>query len=253
MVLSTEDQDAIIKKRLEVDERPLKRLTKCVLQATRGAPAETLAETDQALGLAFETYNLTLRRLNLLLQENSKEVNRYHTEAQSVTQTHLEAVQEVESLKAKLLCEQEAQSNRASYDVIARSIQSTAPKTRKTLRQNISKLEEEVAELEREKANYNAVWQTRKSGFSDIMAQLSKLQEEISGEKADAELRDAADSDDEEGAIRNTGESPDASSTPGEKGTESVPAAVFSQNGNGVKDEALASHADGDSEPMDLS
>lgn len=229
--LSTEAQDAVIKKRLEVDERPFKRLVKCVIHASNNNGDAGLEESRESLDTAFELYNHTLRRLELLLQANSREVRRYESEVQTVTLLHEEATREIARLKDELLLQKKAQDDRASYDAIAETIQKSAPKTRKSQKQIISKLEEEVTELELEKANYNAVWQTRKSGFDDIMQKLAILQHEISGEKADAELRDAADSDEEEGAVSNLGGASRANSPPGDKGSEAVQATNQSSEG----------------------
>lgn len=203
-----DSMDAIIKKRLEVDERPLKKLVKRVFQVVQ--KPDPSVRTEDFIEADFESYDLTLRRLQLLLKANAREIERYESEIQIVNNTYSEAEREISRLKDELAHEKQAQEDRASFDVIAYSIQKEAPKTRKSQRSIIAKLEDEVSELEEEKASYNAVWQTRKNGFDDIMKQLAKLQQEISGEKADAELRDAADSEDEEGAILNHQGTPDS-------------------------------------------
>lgn len=201
MTITIEMQDAIIKRRLEVDERPLKRLSKRLLILGRDSQAVENGSELATLEADFATYNQTLRRLQLLLRANAKEVELYAEQRRSTEELYKAAQADIETLRNDLAEARIAREDRAFFDSIAVEIERNVPKTRRQLNQAIHNLEEEVVELENERKNYNAVWQTRKSGFDDIMSKLSELQKAISGEKADAELRDAADSDEEEGAI----------------------------------------------------
>ncbi|CCG83411.1 Uncharacterized protein SPCC24B10.11c [Taphrina deformans PYCC 5710] len=200
-----EIQDVVIRRRLEVEERPLKKLAKRVSQVAhlRSANDTKDGTNEGSLQAEFNSYDHTLRRLALLMKANEQEIALYEKETTTIKATHRAAELEITRLKAELKQEQEAQADRAAYDTAALDIQKTAPRSTKAQKVVIAKLREEVAELEREKAMHSETWQVRKSGFEDIMERLALLQKEISGEKADAELRDAAEDseEDEEGAV----------------------------------------------------
>lgn len=201
MVTNLELQDAVIKKRLEVDERPLKKLARRVIHVVRHTQSTDHALEKQALRADFQSYEHTLKRISLLSKANVREMERYESEKQHVRQIYARAESDLTCLRDQLDHEQKSRNDRGFFDTLALDIQSSTPKSRRSQQLIIMKLEQEVAELEAENANYNVVWQTRKSGFDDIMARLATLQREILGEKADAELRDAAESDEEEGAV----------------------------------------------------
>ena len=204
MAISADAQDKIIRNKLDVDERPLKRLAKSVCAVARQTQVSSLEDEKQAIDLDFTTYENTLRRILAILKANANELDRYEQERINIQAAYAQAEEEIAKLKTELSAEQAARDDRASYDQLATEIQTTASKSRKQQAAAIEKLKEEVSELEEEKAQYNAVWQTRKLGFDDIMHKLGILQREISGEKESAELREM-DSD-EEGAINDKSE-----------------------------------------------
>lgn len=206
-MLQTEYQENVIKKRLEVDERPLKRLSRRVLQLAKQSKEDNIEHLNlDTLHNDFDIFDHTIRRLSLLVKANEQETMNYEREMSAIGSKYEEARQDLIRMKAQLEAEKQLRQDRATFDIVARDIHACAPKSRTSQHNTISKLVEEVKELEMEKTSYNETWQLRKTGFEDIMSKLSDLQREISGEKADAELRDAAEeSDEDDGALSNHG------------------------------------------------
>ncbi|BFZ64931.1 hypothetical protein YB2330_006089 [Saitoella coloradoensis] len=183
--LPVSEEDAIIKSRLAVEERPLKRIVKQVGKITSLTELPTGEELDalrEELDLEFSSFSNTIFRQQVLRTANEREVARYEAEKlsiqQSVTQTQTQITQSRFALAHAL----QSRAQKISYDNLARTIISRHPKSQSEINEATSELEREISELEQEREGYAETWQRRKEQFANVEAALEGMRRVVQGE-----------------------------------------------------------------------
>lgn len=143
-----------------------------------------MAKFHEEADLDFENFSLTIARIQLLHNQNRQEIERYDEQKLDIMAKAEKARTEMATLREQLVEAQQEKANKLTYDTIADDIiNSRALKPREEQMGNLARLQQEIEELETERATYGQVWQARRAQFGEIVAQLEKMQEQIKEDK----------------------------------------------------------------------
>ncbi|KAK3175091.1 hypothetical protein OEA41_002337 [Lepraria neglecta] len=221
-LLDQAEEDTLHKSRLlNVEEKPFKRITKRLLapqslisapptlpptpppdaSAAGKAAAAHEAEKQQQLDerrqwredtlLDFAAFESSIIRIQFLLTSNIKERERYAAEklkiqatAQAVRDNTVELRMQLEEAQRKLALRKE-------YDDLAEKITSKPTlRSREDQHTNLTKLNAEIADLERESQEYAQTWSERRQQFGRIIEEGVQLRRLIRDEKEEVERRE---------------------------------------------------------------
>jgi hypothetical protein len=218
---------------LSVEEKPFKRITKRLLTANpllnprlqlpptpppEGAAADeaaveeaekrkTLDERQQfreEVLLDFAAFESSIIRIQLLLNSNEKERERYAAEKLRIQTTAQDVRQNTIELRSQLEAAQATLELRKSWDELSEKITNNRLlRPREDQRSNLEKLNAEIIELERESRDYAETWKERRQQFGRIIEEGMNLRRLIRDEKEEVERREGMegreDGDDGEG------------------------------------------------------
>lgn len=143
-----------------------------------------------------------------------KEINSYQQELEHIQQESIDAEQRIAALKEELTAAQRHRRNRIEYDAIATEALKLPSRAHASgwvishlichrsyphviFRSNITRLQNELQELEAEHERYTSTWTARQTAFSDVVKSLEELTATITEEKAEQERREAMLDNDE--------------------------------------------------------
>ncbi|KAL8784608.1 MAG: hypothetical protein Q9213_003863 [Squamulea squamosa] len=223
--------DSLHKSRLlNVEEKPFKRITKRLLAPTSliavppilpPTPPPDASAADEAAAaheiqkqqqldthrqwredalLDFAAFDSSIVRIQFLLTSNIRERERYAAEKLKI-QAAAQAVRDnTAELRVQLEEAQKTLSLRKEYDQLAEKITNN-PLLRPRAEQhaNLEKLNEEIADLERESMEYAQTWSERREQFGKIIEEGMQLRRLIRDEKEEVERREGMEDDGEEG------------------------------------------------------
>ncbi|ORY87138.1 hypothetical protein BCR37DRAFT_376541 [Protomyces lactucae-debilis] len=194
--------DKILLNRFVVEERPLRRLAdKCDLLCRPSAP-DAVEMSEAALKLEFAQYKASLRRLELTNKAHAREVQRYTEKEAQVLALQEETRQSIAKLRIELEEAEGELEDKNAYDALAKEILARHPRSRASQKTAIAMLQEEIAQLVKERDATQDVWRERKRAFDEIFHALQRMAADIRGEKEDAERKAGmADSDEEEDGL----------------------------------------------------
>lgn len=198
---------------LNVEEKPFKRITKRLntlssltlpAEALNGHPVDPRYKLDQLkedLTLDFAAFDSTITRLQFLHHANARERERYTddqhrilTECQAVRANNAQLREQLEAAQATL-------TQRKKFDELAEKITSNRLlRPREDQITNLTKLEEECRELERESETYSETWRERREQFNRIMEEGMLLRRQIRDEKEEVDRREGMNEGDDEDA-----------------------------------------------------
>lgn len=203
---------------LNVEEKPFKRITKrlsaissVVSTATQynvstqnGADAASRPSQEslkEDLTLDFAAFDSSIARLQFLHDANQRECERYSAdqqrilaECQSVRANNGQLREQLDSARATL-------AQRKKFDELAEKITSNRLlRPREDQLANLSKLEEECKELERESETYKETWKERREQFNRIMEEGMMLRRQIRDEKEEVDRREGMNEEGEDEA-----------------------------------------------------
>ena len=148
--------------------------------------------------LDFANFESSLIRMQLNLNSNEQERQRYAAEKLQIQGTAQEVKRSTTELHAQL---QEAKNQlalRQTYDELTEKITSNRLlKPREDQEANIEKLNNEIAELERESTEYAETWAERREQFGKIVEEGMQLRRLIRDEKEEVERREGMEGRDE--------------------------------------------------------
>ena len=232
-LLEQPEEDSLHKSRLlNVEEKPFKRITKRLLApnalvstppklpptpppdasaADEAAAAHELEKQHQSEQyrqwredalLDFAAFESSIIRIQFLLTSNVKERERYAAEKLKIQATAQAVRGSTAELRVQLEEAQATLALRKEYDQLAEKItsnQSLRPRAEQHV--NLEKLNEEIAELERESQDYAQTWAERREQFGKIIEEGMQLRRLIRDEKEEVERREGMEEgeDGEEG------------------------------------------------------
>ena len=154
-------------------------------------PAQDIPSFRRDLLLDFAAFESSIIRTQLLLNSNEQERERYAAEkiriqdaTQDVRENTVNLRQQLEEAKRQLAL-------RKTYDELADKITSNRLlKPRHDQHANLQKLNDEIAELERESKEYAQTWAERRAQFGRIIEEGMQLRRLIRDEKEEVERRE---------------------------------------------------------------
>ncbi|PWN89698.1 hypothetical protein FA10DRAFT_303004 [Acaromyces ingoldii] len=186
--LTVDEQDAVLRARLALNERSLRALLK------RLPPALALAgdEGDAArasLRLDVESYATGLRRLRGVSSRTTRdEVRLYTGEVQRMEAEHEQTKRDIELLKHELAAVQQERKNKLEYDALASEIKRYD--ARGQLQTSLEGLERDIEELEGERVKYDEVMARSQARFGSIEEQLQALRADVGFEVGERERQE---------------------------------------------------------------
>lgn len=217
---------------LNVEEKPFKRITKRLLAPTSltavpptlpPTPPPDASAADEAAAaqqiqkqqqldshrqwredalLDFAAFESSIVRIQFLLTSNVRERERYAAEKLKIQATAQAVRDNTSELRLQLEEAQKTLAVRKEYDQLADKITSNRlllPRAEQHA--NRDKLNEEIAELERESQEYAQTWSERREQFGKIIEEGMQLRRLIRDEKEEVERREGMEDDGEEGDI----------------------------------------------------
>lgn len=217
---------------LNVEEKPFKRITKRLLAPTSltavpptlpPTPPPDASTADEAAAaqqiqkqqqldshrqwredalLDFAAFESSIVRIQFLLTSNIRERERYAAEKLKIQATAQAVRDNTSELRLQLEEAQKTLAVRKEYDQLADKITSNRLlRPRAEQHANRDKLNEEIAELERESQEYAQTWSERREQFGKIIEEGMQLRRLIRDEKEEVERREGMEDDGEEGDI----------------------------------------------------
>ena len=234
---------------LQVEERPFQRVTRNLLGkdsplrwTPRQLPSPPPEGGDEAAGtdeaevqrrerfredilLDFAALESSILRIQLIQSSNARERERYAAEKAKITETAQGVKDNTFSLRTQLAEAQRVLELRKGYDELAaKLIDPQKLKPRADTKQDISKLEKEIEDLEQESAEFEGVWMGRREGFDKVVAEGQNLVKIIKGIKDEPELEAEIDDamDEVEDGVKGE-RSRMGTPAPGEPGSTPIP------------------------------
>ncbi|KAI8581321.1 hypothetical protein K450DRAFT_232490 [Umbelopsis ramanniana AG] len=178
------DDEAIIRNRLAVEERPFKSLVlryKAWTNSINSDTRENIEHGYEAILIQIAQYELAMKQHQLMHQMNEREVRNYQNEVSRIA-TEIEDTQShISKLKQDLERANEIRNNKLEYDRIAHDILQL--EDRDTYNKNILQMRADIDLLKEEKAKQSAVFKNRKEQFSNLLAVVKELQTSITNER----------------------------------------------------------------------
>ncbi|KAL8689719.1 MAG: hypothetical protein Q9224_004579 [Gallowayella concinna] len=256
-ILDQAEEDSFHKSRLlNVEEKPFKRITKRLLAPTSlvavpptlpPTPPPDASAADEAAAaheiqkqqqleshrqwredalLDFAAFESSIVRIQFLLTSNVRERERYAAEKLKIQATAQAVRDNTAELRVQLEEAQKTLALRKEYDQLAEKITSNRLlRPRAEQHANLEKLNDEIAELERESHEYAATWSERREQFGRIIEEGMQLRRLIRDEKEEVERREGMDgeADGEEGDAGSQRERSSGVGTPRPEGGDATP------------------------------
>ncbi|EEB09028.1 THO complex subunit 7 [Schizosaccharomyces japonicus yFS275] len=165
--------DTLIKKRLIVEERPLRRfISKCHEFQNNELDIDDL-EVECAAMEAVWT------RLQLQSETNENESRVYQKRVEEIEKECEEETKTIEELLKQMEATKEDFHRKEQYDNIAKMITSKDLRSPEEQQQLVTKLNDAIEELQKEKESYTSLWDARNASFEEILKQIQSLKEQI--------------------------------------------------------------------------
>lgn len=196
---------------LHVEERPFQRVSQRLLgkdsllkhsprqlpsPPPEGGESEPNPEDEAAkreklreeILLDFAALESSILRIQLIESSNARERERYAAEKAKIMATAQAVKDNTHELRDQLAEAQRVLDLRKGYDELANTlIQSKKLKSRPETREDITKLEKEIEDLEQESADFEGIWVGRREAFDKVVAEGQSLIKVIKGIKDEPE------------------------------------------------------------------
>lgn len=210
--LSGEQQESLIKSRMQVDERSLRRLIKKLTLLLSSTDSESIAASRLSFKADLESYRLQLLRLSSIAHNtSSSEIRSYTDELSSITAEQTSTQGRINALKRKLEDVRRERKNKLEYDLVAGEIVKLP--TREELEESLGRLQEGLEEVRREREKYRALSKDAGERMSGVVREVGRLREDVGFEVGERERREVERADGE-----GEGEATDIAA--GEEGSE---------------------------------
>lgn len=148
--------------------------------------------------LDFAAFESSISRIQFLLTSNIKQRERYAAEKIQIENTAQAVRDNTVDLRNQLQEAQQTLALRKEYDDLAEKITSNRLlKPREEQQQNLGKLHNEIAELERESTEYARTWAERREQFGKIIEEGMQMRRLIRDEKEEVERREGMQGQDD--------------------------------------------------------
>lgn len=127
-------------------------------------------------------YQTSLERHPRIQAANTQEVEEYKNIVEKTAIIQSQAGSDIVTLKEDLVKAQKARDQKLEYDRVAREIMKF--ETRNTYAESINDLQNDIALLEREKANRIQTFENRKHNLTALLESLKNLQKSVEDERA---------------------------------------------------------------------
>ncbi|GAN03772.1 hypothetical protein MAM1_0047d03227 [Mucor ambiguus] len=179
------EEEAFLKQRLALDDRHVKLLEKKYynfLQTLYDEPLERAQFQLEHLLILLLNYQTSLERHPRIQAANTQEVKEYNDIVEKTAIIQSQAGTDIVTLKEDLVKAQKSRDQKLEYDRVAREIMKF--ETRNTYAESISDLQNDIALLEREKANKLQTFEDRKHNLTTLLESLKNLQKSVEDERA---------------------------------------------------------------------
>ena len=229
-LLETREEDELHRSRLlNVEEKPIKRITKRLLTpgsllstpnklltpppdntseeiAGQDAQHEKLCEERRQfredIDFDFAAFDSSIYRIQFLRNSNEHERDRYKADKQRILETARGIRDSTAQLRIQLEEARRVLEQRKKFDELAEKITNNRLlRPREDQEVNLRKLEEECRELERESQAYGETWKERREQFGRIVEEGMQLRRLIRDEKEEVERREGMDGGEEDGEV----------------------------------------------------
>jgi len=142
----------------------------------------------------FSALTTSLARLQFLLTSNTKERDRYATQATNISEQHTSTRENTTSLRLRLSEARDQLQARKEYDVLAEKVLyvngkvgGEKAKTREELTRDSDRLRSEIEELEREGEDLQSQWRDRRQALGNVIVEAGRLRRVVHGEPEQVE------------------------------------------------------------------
>ncbi|KAF9183779.1 THO complex subunit 7 [Haplosporangium sp. Z 767] len=185
-----DQEEAVIRTRLSINERPLRRLSNRFLKWTGSLTTATDEDIDnglQTLLLEISQFELTLSKSKLVADMAERERQHYDQEQQEINESIVKSQEELEDLARELEEAKQERTNKIEYDQLAVEV-SKFP-SRESSQASIADLKAEILELEKEAVQQSMMMELRKKQFFTALLCLRSIQESIVEDQQEEERR----------------------------------------------------------------
>ncbi len=192
--LSGEQQEQVIKQRMQVDERSLRRLVKKLTLLLSARDAESVASARLSFQADLEAFSLQLLRLSSIARTTSQvEIESYSQELREIQEEEHKTQSRIEALKRKLNDVRRERKNKLEYDVVASEVVKLP--TRGELEEGMGRLEEGLGEVRGEKGKYAGLAEGAAERMAELVKGLAELRELVGFEVGERERREVERAD----------------------------------------------------------
>lgn len=192
--LNAEQQELIIKQRMQVDERSLRRLVKKLTLLLSAADPESVSSARLSFKADLEAYRLQLLRLSSIAHSTCPiETQSYTDELQEIEQEQAQTQERIYALKRKLEDVRRERKNKLEYDVVAGEIVKLP--TREELEGALERLREGLEGVKGEREKYKSMSQGAVERLREVIGGLEGLRNDVGYEVGERERREVERAD----------------------------------------------------------
>lgn len=192
--LSSEQQEAVIKSRMQVDERTLRRVVKKLTLLLSSTDAEVVAASRLSFQSELEAFRLQLARLSSIARNTSEVEISSYTHELSEIESEQEATQaRIHALKRRLDEVRRERKNKLEYDVVAGEIVKLP--TRAELDESLARLREQLDQVRAEREKYTHMSHDAAQRMRGVIDGLEALRNDVGYEVGERERREVERAD----------------------------------------------------------
>lgn len=192
--LTGEQQEHIIKQRMQVDERSLRRLVKKLTLLLGSTCAESVSTARLSFQADLEAFRLQLLRLSSIARGTCEvEIASYTQELSEIEQEQARTRDRIAALKQRLEDVRRERQNKLEYDTVAAEIV-TLP-TRAELNESLTRLGEQLQSVRAERAKYVDMSRDAAARMGVVMRDVEALRNDVGYEVGERERREVERAD----------------------------------------------------------
>lgn len=192
--LTSEQQELIIKQRMQVDERTLRRLVKKLTLLLASKDAESVSSSRLSFKADLEAFRLQLLRLSSIAHGTCQvEVASYAAELSEIEAEQQQTQGRIDALKQKLQDVRRERKNKLEYDVVAGEIVKLP--TRKELEESLGRLSDQLHGVKAEREKYVDLSKRAAQRMGVVIEGLGELRNDVGEEVGERERREVERAD----------------------------------------------------------
>ncbi|SPO22870.1 uncharacterized protein UTRI_01548 [Ustilago trichophora] len=192
--LTGEQQEHIIKQRMQVDERSLRRLVKKLTLLLSSKDSESISSSRLSFKADLEALRLQLSRLSSIARGTSQvEIASYQTELSEIEYEQQQTQERILALKQRLEDVRRERKNKLEYDVVAGEIVKLP--TRQELEETLGRLGEQLEGTRAEREKYKDMSKDASQRLERVIGELEQLGNDVGYEVGERERREVERAD----------------------------------------------------------